>query len=189
MSGRRPIVPCSSPSPHRRPIRYPAESPITAPDTAAAMTAHSGTVPRQAATPPKITATSPGKTNPTNAEASSAGTRNTRASTSHPGSVRILSTKPAARAACACQANAGIWTSSMTTQRILRSSQRQIGEAGQPRHGAVDRERGQGTSLEVADGVADGQVGADSAAHAAGQHLAADARAQRPGQTRDLQYS
>ena len=58
---------------------------MIAPETAAAITAHSGTVPREAATPPKMTAISPGKTNPTNADASSAGKANTSARTSHPG--------------------------------------------------------------------------------------------------------
>ena len=50
---------------------------MIAPETAAAITAHSGTVPREAATPPRMTAISPGKTKPTNAEASSAGKANT----------------------------------------------------------------------------------------------------------------
>lgn len=47
--------------------------------------------PWEAATPPRITVISPGKTNPTNAEASSAGSANTRASTSQPGSKRMRS--------------------------------------------------------------------------------------------------
>src|SRR5260221_8890723 len=144
---------------------------MTAPLTAAAMTAHSGTVPRQAATPPRITAISPGNTNPTNAEASSAGSRNTRASTSHAGSVRTLSAKPAARAACACQANAGICCSSVKAKWFLRSSQREVRQAGEPRHRAVDRERGQGAGLGVAHEVADRQVGPDSGAQAAAQYL------------------
>src|SRR6266536_1028903 len=58
---------------------------MIAPATAAAITAHSGTVPREAATPPRMTAISPGKTKPTNAEASSAGKANTSARTSQPG--------------------------------------------------------------------------------------------------------
>jgi hypothetical protein len=64
---------------------------MIAPATAAAITAHSGTVPREAATPPKMTAISPGKTKPTNAEASSAGKANTSARTSQPGSDKIRS--------------------------------------------------------------------------------------------------
>src|SRR6185295_12420298 len=70
---------------------------MIAPATAAAITAHSGTVPRDAATPPKMTAISPGKTNPTNAEASSAGNANTSASTSQPGSDKIRSVTLATR--------------------------------------------------------------------------------------------
>jgi hypothetical protein len=77
------------------------ESPMIAPETAAAITVHSATVPRDAATPPRMTAISPGKTNPTNAEASSAGKANTSARTSHPGSDRMRSVKPAARATVA----------------------------------------------------------------------------------------
>src|SRR5712691_369907 len=50
---------------------------MIAPETAATMTAHSGTSPCEAATAPRITVISPGKTNPTNAEASSAGKANT----------------------------------------------------------------------------------------------------------------
>jgi hypothetical protein len=46
---------------------------------------------REAATPPRITAISPGKTKPTKAEASRAGRANTRARTGQPGSVRIRS--------------------------------------------------------------------------------------------------
>src|SRR5215472_505999 len=95
MRGIRPIVPVSSPSPQRRPIRYPTESPITAPDTAATMTAQSGTVPRDATTPPRMTAISPGNTNPTNADASSAGNKKTSDSANHPGSSKILSVRPA----------------------------------------------------------------------------------------------
>jgi len=70
---------------------------MIAPETAAAITAHSGTVPREAATPPKMTAISPGKTNPTNAEASSAGKANTSARTSQPGSDRVRSVTPVTR--------------------------------------------------------------------------------------------
>src|SRR5215467_2268070 len=76
-------------------MKYPTESPTTAPDTAATTTAQSGTVPRDATTPPRMTATSPGNTNPTNADASSAGNKKTSDSTSHPGSSRILSVRPA----------------------------------------------------------------------------------------------
>src|SRR5579859_5167392 len=101
ITGSRPIVPVSSRSPNLRPIRYPAESPITAPDTAATATPQSGTVPREAATPPRMTAISPGNTNPTNAEASSAGNKNTSAATSHPGSSRILPVRPVATACAA----------------------------------------------------------------------------------------
>jgi hypothetical protein len=68
---------------------------MIAPEAAAAMTAHSGTVPREAATPPRITAISPGKTKPTKAEASRAGRANTSARTTQPGSVRIRSVTPA----------------------------------------------------------------------------------------------
>src|SRR5438270_7608326 len=64
---------------------------MIAPETAAAITAHSGTVLRDAATPPKMTAISPGKTKPTNAEASSAGKANTSTRTSQPGSDRMRS--------------------------------------------------------------------------------------------------
>src|SRR6266542_6989676 len=70
---------------------------MIAPATAAAITAHSGTVPRKAATPPRMTAISPGKTKPTNAEASSAGKANTSARTSQPGSDRMRSVILAAR--------------------------------------------------------------------------------------------
>src|SRR6266536_3405848 len=70
---------------------------MIAPATAAAITAHSGTVPREAATPPRMTAISPGKTEPTNAEASSAGKANTSARTSQPGSDRMRSVILAAR--------------------------------------------------------------------------------------------
>src|SRR5437879_7852401 len=64
---------------------------MLAPATAAASTAHSGTIPRDAATPPRMTAISPGNTKPTNAEASSAGKANTSARTSQPGSDRMRS--------------------------------------------------------------------------------------------------
>src|SRR5215468_2081515 len=70
---------------------------MIAPETAAAITAQSGTVARDAATPPKMTAISPGKTNPTNADASSAGKANTSTRTSHPGSDRMRSVTLAAR--------------------------------------------------------------------------------------------
>src|SRR6266542_1318996 len=80
---------------------------MIAPATAAAITAHSGTVPRDAATPPKMTAISPGKTKPTNAEASSAGKANTSTRTSHPGSDRIRSVTPAARPTVAIAAHPG----------------------------------------------------------------------------------
>jgi hypothetical protein len=46
------------------------------------MTAHSGTRPCDATTPPRMTAISPGKTKPTKAEASSAGKATTSARTS-----------------------------------------------------------------------------------------------------------
>ncbi len=70
---------------------------MIAPETAAAITAHSGTIPREAATPPRMTAISPGKTKPTNAEASSAGKANTSARTSQPGSDRMRSVTPVTR--------------------------------------------------------------------------------------------
>src|SRR5436190_23302965 len=80
---------------------------MIAPATAAAITAHSGTVPRDAATPPKMTAISPGKTNPTNAEASSAGKANTSTRTSHPGNDKMRSVTPAARPTVAIVAQPG----------------------------------------------------------------------------------
>src|SRR5436853_3678892 len=61
-------------------------SPITAPRTAATIIAGNGIRPAAAATPPRITAISPGNTNPMNAEDSSAGRRKTARSTAQPGS-------------------------------------------------------------------------------------------------------
>src|SRR5215510_15329661 len=66
---------------------------MIAPETAATMTAQSGTIPCEAATPPRITVISLGKTNPTNAEASSAWNANTRTTTIQPGSKRMCSGK------------------------------------------------------------------------------------------------
>src|SRR6266702_7679222 len=80
---------------------------MIAPETAAVITAHSGTVPREAATPPKMTAISPGNTKPTNAEASSAGKANTSARTSQPGSDRMRSVTLAARPTVAIAAQPG----------------------------------------------------------------------------------
>src|SRR6266699_658699 len=80
---------------------------MIAPATAAAITAHSGTVPREAATPPKMTAISPGNTKPTNAEASSAGKANTSARTSQPGSDRMRSVTLTTRPAVATAAHPG----------------------------------------------------------------------------------
>src|SRR5437588_6320826 len=62
---------------------------MTAPTTAAAMTAARFALPRDAMTPPTITAISPGKTMPTNAEASSAGNANTTARRTQPCRPRI----------------------------------------------------------------------------------------------------
>src|SRR5256885_5494568 len=78
---------------------------MIAPETAAAIAAHSGTVLRDAATPPKMTAISPGKTKPTNADVSSAGKANTSTRTSHPGSDKIRSVTPAARPTVAITAH------------------------------------------------------------------------------------
>src|SRR4051794_16284231 len=61
-------------------------SPITAPRIAAAIIAGSGIRPAAAATPPKITAISPGNTNPMKADDSSAGSKNTASNAAHPGS-------------------------------------------------------------------------------------------------------
>src|SRR6266851_4439749 len=80
---------------------------MIAPETAAAITAHSGTVPREAATPPKMTAISPGNTKPTNAEASSAGKANTSARTSQPGSDRMRSVTLVTRPSVATAAQPG----------------------------------------------------------------------------------
>ena len=80
---------------------------MIAPETAAAITAHSGTVPREAATPPRMTAISPGKTKPTNAEASSAGKANTSARTSQPGSDRMRSVTLATMPTVATAAHPG----------------------------------------------------------------------------------
>ena len=80
---------------------------MIAPETAAAITAHSGTVPREAATPPRMTAISPGKTKPTNAEASSAGKANTSARTSQPGSDRMRSVTLVTRLRVATAAHPG----------------------------------------------------------------------------------
>ena len=73
------------------------ESPMIAPETAAVMTAHSGTRPCDATTPPRMTAISPGKTKPTKAETSTAGKAKTRARMSHEGSVRMRSVMLATR--------------------------------------------------------------------------------------------
>ena len=59
---------------------------MTAPATPAASTAASGTWPCQARTPPRTSATSPGKTKPTNAEDSSAGSAKTASTASQIGS-------------------------------------------------------------------------------------------------------
>src|SRR5215831_14957508 len=80
---------------------------MIAPEPAAAITAHSGTMPRDAATPPKMTAISPGKTKPTNADASSAGKANTSTRTSHPGSDKVRSVTPAARTTVAIAVHPG----------------------------------------------------------------------------------
>src|SRR5215470_14445652 len=63
---------------------------MIAPETAATITAQR-TSPWEAATPPRITVISPGKTNPTNADASSAGNANTRTTTIQPSSKRMCS--------------------------------------------------------------------------------------------------
>src|SRR2546430_6012567 len=55
------------------------------------MKAQSGARPCEATTPPSITAISPGKMKPRNADASRAGKRKTRATTNPTGSVRIRS--------------------------------------------------------------------------------------------------
>jgi hypothetical protein len=80
---------------------------MIAPETAAAITAHSGTVPREAATPPQMTAILPGKMKPRNAEASSAGKGNTSARTSHPGSDKMRSVTLEIRPAVATAAHPG----------------------------------------------------------------------------------
>jgi hypothetical protein len=80
---------------------------MIAPATAAAITAHSGAVPREAATPPKMTAISPGKTKPTNAEAFSGGKANTSARTSPPGSDKMRSVTLETRPAVATAAHPG----------------------------------------------------------------------------------
>src|SRR5258708_22330886 len=61
---------------------------MIAPDAAATKTAQSGTLPCDATTPPRITTVSPGKTKPTNADASSAGRAKTMARTTAAGSER-----------------------------------------------------------------------------------------------------
>src|SRR3954469_10576871 len=62
-----------------------------APTEAATTTAAIGKSPSDAMTPPKMTAISPGNTNPTNADASNAGKANTRSNATHGGSVSIAS--------------------------------------------------------------------------------------------------
>ena len=84
--GSRPIVPWSIRSPQRLPTAYPMLSPITAPRIAAAIITGSGIRPAAAATPPKITAISPGNRNPMNAEDSNAGSRKTASNAAQPGS-------------------------------------------------------------------------------------------------------
>src|SRR5438067_11998980 len=66
-------------------------SPMMAPSDATTSTAAIGNLPSDAMTPPRMTAISPGKTKPTNADASSAGNENTSNSATHGGSVRIAS--------------------------------------------------------------------------------------------------
>src|SRR5665213_1840280 len=72
----------------------PTLSPITAPATATMMTTASDNLLSYASTPPSKQAISPGKMNPRNVDASSAGIANTTSNAIHVGSRRICSTRP-----------------------------------------------------------------------------------------------
>src|SRR3954454_20993837 len=66
-------------------------SPIAAPRMAASIITGSGIRPASADTPPRMTAISPGNTNPMNADDSRAGSTKTASSTAQPGSSRKIS--------------------------------------------------------------------------------------------------
>src|SRR5438270_6591715 len=74
-------------------------SPMTAPAIATRITAARLAFPREAMTPPRMIAISPGNTNPTKADASRAGTANTTTSRTQPCRSRI---QPTSENASAC---------------------------------------------------------------------------------------
>jgi len=107
---------------------------MIAPATAAAITAHSGDLSTRSRDSPRMTAISPGKTKPTNAEASSAGKANTSARTSQPGSDRIrsvtLATRPSVATAAQPNRNirsrgvAGAASTSIASARCARATRK-----------------------------------------------------------------